>query len=307
MSLVSMLKGTGPSGFGYGSTAEDVTQDLDLSGSTILVTGISSGIGFETMRVLALHGARVVAAARTEEKAREASGKVVGVTLPVACELTDPASIMACVDLLEAEGVLLDGVVCNAGIMADPEAGTGVRLRAPVLQQPRRSLHPGHTAARSTDRGRARRGREQRCSPSGPQRRDRIRQPLWSPRLPAIARVRPVQTRQPVVRQGARAALRRHRENRQRGAPGGHLYEPGTKHAEGRPGGLAVASPLVLKSVGQGAATQCFVATQPDLATSGAYFADCNVARSSSLSRDPDLARRLWDESERIAREVMPR
>ena len=70
MSLASMLKGTGPSGFGYGSTAEDVTQDLDLSGSTILVTGISSGIGFETMRVLALHGARVVAAARTEEKAR---------------------------------------------------------------------------------------------------------------------------------------------------------------------------------------------------------------------------------------------
>ena len=43
-----------------------------------------------------------------------------GVTLPVACELTDPASIMACVDLLEAEGVLLDGVICNAGIMAVP-------------------------------------------------------------------------------------------------------------------------------------------------------------------------------------------
>ena len=43
-----------------------------------------------------------------------------GVTLPVACEFTDPASIMACVDLLEAEGVLLDGVICNAGIMAVP-------------------------------------------------------------------------------------------------------------------------------------------------------------------------------------------
>ena len=55
MSLVSRLKGNGPSGFGYGSTAEDVTRDLDLSDRTILVTGINSGIGFETMRVLALH------------------------------------------------------------------------------------------------------------------------------------------------------------------------------------------------------------------------------------------------------------
>jgi len=30
MSLVSMFKGKGPSGFGYGSTAEDVTEGLDL-------------------------------------------------------------------------------------------------------------------------------------------------------------------------------------------------------------------------------------------------------------------------------------
>ena len=51
MSLVSMLKGTGPSGFGYGSTAEDVTEGLDLGGRTILLTGCNSGIGNETLRV----------------------------------------------------------------------------------------------------------------------------------------------------------------------------------------------------------------------------------------------------------------
>ena len=76
MSLVSKLKGTGPSRFGYGSSAEDVTRGLDLSGRTILVTGSNSGIGFETLRVLALRDARVIAAARTEEKARAATAKV---------------------------------------------------------------------------------------------------------------------------------------------------------------------------------------------------------------------------------------
>ncbi|MBE7484190.1 MAG: hypothetical protein HS104_30005 [Polyangiaceae bacterium] len=63
----------------------------------------------------------------------------------------------------------------------------------------------------------------------------------------------------------------------------------------------SAAAPLALKSVAEGAATQCYVATHPALAgVSGEYFADCNVARSSALSRDAALARRLWDESERI-------
>jgi WW domain-containing oxidoreductase len=68
---------------------------------------------------------------------------------------------------------------------------------------------------------------------------------------------------------------------------------------------LAIATPLVLKSVAQGAATQCFVAANPDVAgVSGEYFADCNVARSSALSNDAALADRLWAESERIVAKV---
>jgi hypothetical protein len=58
MSLLSMFKGKGPSGFGYGSTAESVTEGLDLSGQTILLTGSNSGIGKETLRVLTKRGAR---------------------------------------------------------------------------------------------------------------------------------------------------------------------------------------------------------------------------------------------------------
>ena len=46
---------------------------------------------------------------------------------------------------------------------------------------------------------------------------------------------------------------------------------------------------------------QCYVAVNPKVAgITGEYFADCNIARSSCLSRDPALAKRLWEESERI-------
>jgi NAD(P)-dependent dehydrogenase (short-subunit alcohol dehydrogenase family) len=307
MSLVSMLKGNGRSGFGYGSTAEDVTRDLDLSGSTILVTGINSGIGFETMRVLALHGARVVAAARTEEKAHEASGKVVGLTLPVACELTDPASIMACVDLLEAEGVVLDAVVCNAGIMAIPRLEQAFGYELQFFNN-----HIGHfiLVTRLLDRlsEDARvvvvSSGAHRAAPKGG---------IGFDNLSGARGYRPSRA----YGQSKLANLLFAKELARRfdgTARTANAVHPGVIHTNlGRSmpraaqAGLAIVSPLALKSVGQGAATQCFVATRPDLMTSGAYFADCNIARSSSLSRDPDLARRLWEESERIAREVLPR
>jgi WW domain-containing oxidoreductase len=65
MSLLAKVLRNGPSGFGYGSTAEDVTEGLSLQGKTMLVTGCNSGLGLETVRVLAKRGARVIAAART--------------------------------------------------------------------------------------------------------------------------------------------------------------------------------------------------------------------------------------------------
>src|SRR6476659_4492767 len=46
------------------STADEVTQGIDLSGKTILVTGVTSGIGLETMRVLAARGAHVLGTGR---------------------------------------------------------------------------------------------------------------------------------------------------------------------------------------------------------------------------------------------------
>ena len=98
------------------STAEEVTRDIDLTGKTALVTGCNSGIGFETMRVLALRGAHVFGAGRTLEKAREACAGVEGNTTPLALELSDFDSCVACARAVAAQTNSLDILIPNAGI-----------------------------------------------------------------------------------------------------------------------------------------------------------------------------------------------
>ena len=80
MSLYSMIAPKGANGFGYGSTAEQVTEGVSLAGKTMVVTGCNSGLGLETMRVLAMRGAHVIGTARTETKASEAGRSVSGKT-----------------------------------------------------------------------------------------------------------------------------------------------------------------------------------------------------------------------------------
>ena len=68
---------------------------------------------------------------------------------------------------------------------------------------------------------------------------------------------------------------------------------------------LAIAQPLVLKTAAQGAATQCYLATSPAVATiTGAYFRDCNPAEPRPFARDDAMAARLWATSEEIAAKV---
>jgi WW domain-containing oxidoreductase len=94
MSLVGLLKGKGESGFGYGSSAEQVTEGLSLQGKSFLVTGSTAGLGTETVRVLALRGARVFAAGRTKEKVAGVLGSMPGSFVPLSCDLANPASAL---------------------------------------------------------------------------------------------------------------------------------------------------------------------------------------------------------------------
>ena len=102
--------------YGATSTAEEVTLGLDLTGKTAMVTGCNSGLGLETMRVLALRGAHVIGTGRTLEKASKACSVMPGKTTPVALELSSLQSIVECADTVARLGLPIDILVCNAGI-----------------------------------------------------------------------------------------------------------------------------------------------------------------------------------------------
>src|SRR5271156_1966447 len=124
MSILSIVSRNGPTGFGYSSTAEDVTSGVSLAGRTILVPGCNAGLGLEAMRVLALRGAHVIGTSRTQAKAVAAGRSVGGATTELACELADPQSVRACVATIQQQGHRLDAIIANAGIMALPKLET---------------------------------------------------------------------------------------------------------------------------------------------------------------------------------------
>ena len=107
--------------FNAQSTAEDVTAGLNLDGKTILVTGCNSGLGLETMRVLAMRGAHVLGTARTSAKAERACASVEGHAAPYVIELSDYDSVVACAEQVRAKHEHIDAVICNAAVMGIPE------------------------------------------------------------------------------------------------------------------------------------------------------------------------------------------
>jgi NAD(P)-dependent dehydrogenase (short-subunit alcohol dehydrogenase family) len=116
--------------FGATSTTDQVLDGVKLSGKRVLVTGASAGLGVETARTLAAHGAQVVGAARDLKKAKAATEPVRaqaanggGLEL-VELDLASLASVRACADGLLSAGKPFDLVICNAGVMACPKGTT---------------------------------------------------------------------------------------------------------------------------------------------------------------------------------------
>lgn len=301
MSLYELFTSKGPSGFGYGSTAEQVTAGLDLKGKTYLVTGCNSGLGHEALRVLTLRGAKVVGTARTVEKAREACATVKGETVPLACELSDPKSVRACVAAVKAAGLQLDGIIANAGIMALPKLEKAFGYELQFFTN-----HIGHFILVTglldalTPEGRVvmLSSAAHKGAPKGGIQFDNLDGSKgygdWAnygqSKIANLLFAKELARRFQGTRRTANAVH-----------PGVIKTNLG-RHMNPLAGLVfGIVGPLVLKSVPQGAATEVFVATHPSLAgVSGQYFADCNVAKPRADAEDAELAKKLWDVSEQI-------
>jgi NAD(P)-dependent dehydrogenase (short-subunit alcohol dehydrogenase family) len=112
------------------STTDEVLRGINLSGKRVLVTGVSAGLGVETARALAAHGAEVIGAARDLSKAQDATQQVRaqatmgGALHLVQLDLASLDSVRRCADSLLAASKSFDVIIANAGVMACPKGTT---------------------------------------------------------------------------------------------------------------------------------------------------------------------------------------
>ncbi|MFF1395857.1 SDR family NAD(P)-dependent oxidoreductase [Streptomyces sp. NPDC058287] len=297
------------SGFGARSTADDVLEGIDLTGRLALVTGGYSGIGVETTRALTKAGARVVVPARRVGAAQENLAGIDGAEV-AELDLGDLDSVHAFADRFLATGRPLDIVIDSAGIMACPETRVGPGWEAQFATN-----HLGHFALvnrlwPAIEPGGA---RVVSVSSTGhhtsPIRWDDVHWSHGYDKWEAYGQAKTA---------NALFAVQLDRLGQERGVrafslhPGG-ILTPLQRHLPKQEmvdrgwidedGNLVY--PEAFKTPQQGAATQVWAATSPQLnGMGGVYLEDCDIAEPAPAdgtrvgvkewATDPEQAARLW-------------
>ncbi|HEY4455103.1 MAG TPA: oxidoreductase [Pseudonocardiaceae bacterium] len=96
----------------------------DQRGKTAVITGANTGIGLQTAKILAEHGATVVLACRDESKAERAAATVEGSVATCRLDLTSLDSIRAAAQRIRDQFPRVDLLIDNAGVMMTPPATT---------------------------------------------------------------------------------------------------------------------------------------------------------------------------------------
>jgi len=294
------------------STAEEVTAGIDLTGKTVLVTGATSGLGLETMRVLALRGAHVVGTGRTLEKAKAACDSISGRTTPVALELERWDTIVSATDLIKTLGMPIDMLICNAGIMALPELEQVYGLEKHFVVN-----HLGHFLLVNRllpQVQAAEQGRVVVVSSMGYQ---------WAPaggiefdNLSGERGYDPNKMYGQSKLANGLFSLELSRQLREAGStatsnavhPGVILTNLGRHFDPWKRTVSKLIGWTFMKSIPEGAATTCYVATAPALASiSGQYFENCNpvVPMPGKRMDDLVLAQKLWQTSTDLVSEYL--
>ena len=301
------------SDFGPESTAEEVTAGIDLAGKLALVTGCTSGIGFETMRVLALRGAHVIGTSRSLERSREACSRVRGFTSPAELELADYDSIVALANDVRAINAPLDILVCNAGYLG----GSGERQLVNGLEKHFAVNHLGHYVLVNRLLGRLYMSRQGRIvvvasraaytrAPETGIELDNLGATYGYDDLRAYGQSKLANV---LFALQLGKLLRGTRITANALHPGVIDTEIVRNMNRVKRIGFSLLTKLGPgKTVEQGAATSCFVATSPLLgSTSGKYFEDCNAVTvlGDNHMHDEVLAEELWRVSEELTRDYL--
>ena len=306
-------EGVPRSRFGRNSTAEEVTEGIDLNGKLAVVTGCTSGIGFETMRVLAKRGAWVVGTSRSLERAEAACRRVPGTTTPLRLELSDYESVVDCANAVRNINKALDILVCNAGYLG----GSGERQLVNGVEKHFAINHLGHFVLFNRLAGRLYMADQGRVVVVG-SRAGYTSAPETGIEFDNLLAATGYEDRRAYGHSKlANALFALHLGELLKGTRiTANALHPGVINTEidRHMGGLtqfafaAAARFGYGKSIEQGAATSCYVATSPLLsATSGKYFEDCNAVTivGAGHVHDAAMAERLWAASEDLTRDYL--
>jgi NAD(P)-dependent dehydrogenase (short-subunit alcohol dehydrogenase family) len=319
---------TAPRRFDKTSTTDQVLDGIDLAGKVAVVTGASGGLGAETARALAARGAAVTLAARDTKKAEEAAAAIRGAhpnaKLTVRPLVLDrPDSVRAFAKAWLAENRALHLLLDNAGVMACPLARTpegwemqfatnhlGHFLLTALLAPALRAGAPARIAITSSG--------GHRFSPVVFEDIHFERRPYdkWSAygQSKSANVLHAVELDRRLSGAGVRAF----------GVHPGmivtelgrHLAPADIQQLQSRAKDRESAGMPSWKTVPQGAATQCWAVTAPELDGRGAlYLEDCQISGTTpppgslgaeAWALDPEAAQRLWTVSEEMVGERFP-
>jgi NAD(P)-dependent dehydrogenase (short-subunit alcohol dehydrogenase family) len=296
--------------FGKDTTAEEVTAGLSLTGKTVLIAGSTSGIGYETMRVLVMRGAHVYGLGRSIEQAEKAcaaatASGVKGTATPFACEQTDFSSVVACAEAVRKLQAPIDVLICNAGVYHVPKLELAEGLEKHFVIN-----HLSHFILVNRLIDRVKSAKQGRIVVVGSDAAFKTvpEAGIEFDNLSGQHSYDPFKTYgQSKLANGLFARELAHR------LLGTHttsnVLHPGwvmtnTMHD------LVVSWHLdpeeakkAAKTPEQGAATVCYVATDPALRkVSGEYFEDCKITIPGGHMRDDAMAAKLWAVSEELTR-----
>ncbi|RWR95445.1 short-chain dehydrogenase TIC 32, chloroplastic [Cinnamomum micranthum f. kanehirae] len=325
MGIFSLMTGRpGPSGFGSASTAEQVTEGIDASHLTAIVTGGASGIGAETVRVLALRGAHVIIAARNLEAAnnvkqlilkdngaarvdvlkldlcslksvREFSDSFLAMDRPLNILMYEfsphfplqPSSLQALYLILSLLLAIMEGHFLLTDLLLEKMKHTARETGIEGRIVNLSSIAHMHTYEEGI-----------RFDKINNQSEYSDKKAYGQSKLANIVHANELSRR--LQAEGANVTAN--------SVHPGLIMTNLMRHSFILMNLLKVVTYVLWKNVPQGAATTCYLALHPSLkGVTGKYFLDCNEFTPSALARDEVLAKKLWDFSNKLVNSASQR